>query len=156
MLLFMQLRNSIQNTRSPRIWTPKSPSTSSHVFTMFHIRRANGYTTSALSDSKRNTFFISYILYNIVTSERAADVFVSMQWYMRHAGHWGYPGWSIQLHKRPNSWSFILAKMLVAWRRTAMALRMALRSQTPCAPRRPHSGTSLEVLRLQDSSPGTH
>lgn len=109
---------------------------------MFHIRKANGYRTSALSGSKHNTFFISCILHNIVTSQGAVDVFVGMQWYMRPAGHWGFPGWSTQLHMRPNSWSFILAKMLVAWRRTATALR----SQTPCAPRCSHDGTSLEWL----------
>ena len=127
---------------SPLIWIPKSPSTSSHVFTMLHIRRANGYSTTALSDSKRKTFFISYTLYHIVTSQRAVDVFVGMQWYTRHAGEWGYPGRSTQLHMKPNSQSFILAKMLVAWRRTGTALR----SQTPCAPGHPHDGTLPEWL----------
>lgn len=106
---------------------------------MPHIRRANGYSTTALSDSKHNTFFISY---TTVTSQRAVDVFVGMQWYTRRAGEWGYSGRSTQPHMRPNSQSFILAKMLVAWRRTWTALR----SQTPCAPGLRHHGTSTEWL----------
>lgn len=94
----------------------KPPSTSSHVSTLLHIR-TNGYSTTALSKGSI-TLISSHKPYTTVTSQKAVDMFVRMQWYTRHAGVWGYPGWSTQLPMRTNYQSFILAKMLVAWRRT--------------------------------------